>query len=139
MAGEPGAAFHYASANFNILGLLVQTVSGQPFDDYLTQHVFGPLEMADSHTTRSAARADNAAADYARWFGAWWLQTDVPAPATGMPSSTMYASAADLSHELIALLDGGRYGDARILQPGSGEAMFEPRVQVDGSTRYAMG
>ncbi|MET3172509.1 UNVERIFIED_ORG: hypothetical protein ABIB52_000333 [Arthrobacter sp. UYCu721] len=40
---------------------------------------------------------------------------------------------------LTALLDGGRYGDARILQPGSVEAMFEPRVQVDESKGYAMG
>ena len=139
LAGEPGAGFRYASANFNILGLLVQTVSGQPFGDYLAQHVFRPLEMAHSHPTRAGARADNAAAGYSRWFGAWWRQTDVPAPTTGMPSSTLYSSAEDLSHELMALLDGGRYGAARILQPGSVEAMFEPRVQVDGSKRYAMG
>jgi CubicO group peptidase (beta-lactamase class C family) len=139
LAGEPGKAFHYASANFNILGLLVQTVSGQPFGDYMVQHVFGPLEMAHSHPTRAAARADNAAAGYHRWFGSFWLRTDVPAPATGMPSSTMYASADDLGHELTALLDGGRFGDARILQPDSVAAMFEPSVQVDGSKRYAMG
>ncbi|MEO5778161.1 MAG: serine hydrolase domain-containing protein, partial [Arthrobacter oryzae] len=139
LAGEPGTAFRYASANFNILGLLVQTVSGQPFGDYLKQHVFGPLEMADSHPTRAQANAGNAAAGYSRWFGAWWQQTDVPAPTTGMPSSTMYASAEDLSHELMALLDGGRYGNARILQPASVETLFEPQVHVIGSTRYAMG
>ncbi|MDR6415643.1 serine hydrolase domain-containing protein [Pseudarthrobacter sulfonivorans] len=139
LAGEPGAAFHYASANFNILGLLVQTVSGQPFGDYLKQHVFGPLEMAHSHPTRAAARGDNAAAGYSLWFGSFWRQTDVPAPTTGMPSSTLYASAEDLGHQLTALLDGGRYGDARILEPGSVAAMFEPRVQVDGAKGYAMG
>lgn len=139
LAGEPGAAFHYASANFNILGLLVQTVSGQPFGDYLEQHVFGPLQMAHSHTTRAAARADNAADGYSLWFGSFWQQTDVPAPTTGMPSSTLYASAQDLGHQLAALLDDGRYRDARVLQPGSVKAMFEPRVQVDGSKWYAMG
>ncbi|MCO4273078.1 beta-lactamase family protein [Pseudarthrobacter sp. HLT3-5] len=139
LAGEPGEAFRYASANFNILGLLVQTVSGQPFGDYLEQHVFGPLEMAHSHPTQAAARADNAAAGYALWFGSFWRQTNVPAPTTGMPSSTLYASAEDLGHQLIALLDGGRYGDARILRPGSVAAMFEPGVQVDGSKGYAMG
>lgn len=139
LAGTPGVAFGYANANFNILGLLVQTVSGQPFGDYMEQHVFGPLEMAHSHPTRAAARADDAAAGYSRWFGSFWLQTDVPAPTTGMPSSTMYASAEDLGHMLTALLDGGQYGDARILQPDSVAAMFEPRVQVDGSKGYAMG
>lgn len=139
LAGEPGAAFHYASANFNILGLLVQTVSDQPFGDYLEQHVFGPLQMAHSHPTRAAARADNAADGYSLWFGSFWQQTNVPAPTTGMPSSTLYASAQDLGHQLTALLDDGRFRDARILQPGSVKAMFEPRVQVDGSKWYAMG
>jgi CubicO group peptidase (beta-lactamase class C family) len=139
LAGEPGGAFRYASANFNILGLLVQTVSGQPFGDYMEQHVFEPLDMDHSHPTRAAARADNAAAGYSLWFGSFWRQTDVPAPTTGMPSTTMYSSAEDLGHELTALLDGGRYGEARILLPESVKTMFEPRVQMDGSKGYAMG
>ncbi len=139
LARKPGEAFHYANANYNILGLLVQTVSGQPFGQYLEDHVFGPLDMAHSYPASAAARAGNAAAGYSRWFGSFWRQTDVPAPSSGMPSSTLYASAEDLGHELIALLDGGRYGTAQVLRPGSVEAMFEPRVQVEGSKEYAMG
>jgi CubicO group peptidase (beta-lactamase class C family) len=139
LAGEPGEAFHYASANFNILGLLVETVSGQPFRDYLKQRVFGPLQMTHSHPTRADARADGAADGYSRWFGSFWQQTDVPVPAAGMPSSTLYASAGDLGNMLTALLDGGRYGSARILRAGSVATMLEPRVQVDGSKGYAMG
>ena len=139
LAGAPGAAFGYANANFNILGLLVQTVSGQPFGDYIEQHVFDPLGMDHSHPSRAAARTDNAAAGHSLWFGTFWRQTEVPAPTTGMPSSTMYASAEDLGHELIALLNEGQYRDRRILKPESVKAMFEPRVQVDGSKMYAMG
>ncbi|MDR6507204.1 serine hydrolase domain-containing protein [Arthrobacter oryzae] len=139
LAGEPGEGFRYASANFNVLGLLVQTVSGQPFGDYMEQHVFGPLGMAHSHTTREAARADNAAAGYSLWFGAFWRQTDVPAPSTGMPSTTMYASAEDIGRELIALLDEGRFGGRAILQPESVDALLTPRARVDESKEYAMG
>ncbi|WP_104173519.1 serine hydrolase [Arthrobacter sp. Y81] len=139
LAGEPGEAFRYASANFNVLGLLVQTVSGQPFGAYMEQHVFGPLGMAHSHPTRAAAREDNMASGYSLWFGAFWRQTDVPAPSTGMPSTTMYASAEDLGHELVALLGEGRYGDRSLLQPESVHALLTPRVRVDGSKEYAMG
>ncbi|WP_163165471.1 serine hydrolase domain-containing protein [Arthrobacter sp. Alg241-R88] len=139
LAGEPGRRFHYASANYNILGVLVETVSGQPFGDYLKQHVFGPLNMVHSHPTRAAARSDNAAAGQSRWFSSFWLQTDVPAPTAGMPSSTMHSSAEDLGHELIALLNGGRYGGARILKPESVAAVFEPRTRVDEAKGYAMG
>ncbi|MBT2535356.1 serine hydrolase [Arthrobacter sp. ISL-69] len=139
LAGEPGEAFRYASANFNVLGLLVQTVSGQPFGDYMEQHVFGPLGMAHSHPTRAAAREDNMASGYSLWFGAFWRPTDVPAPSTGMPSTTMYASAEDLGHELVALLGEGRYGDRPLLQPESVDALLTPRARVDGSKEYAMG
>jgi CubicO group peptidase (beta-lactamase class C family) len=139
LAGAPGTAFGYANANFNILGLLVQAVSGQPFGDYIEQHVFDPLDMHHSHPTRAAAKSDNAAAGHSLWFGSFWRQTEVPAPTTGMPSSTMYASAEDLGRELIALLNEGQYRDRRILKPESVKAMFEPRVQVDGSKMYAMG
>lgn len=138
LEGNPGEAFGYSNANYNILGLLVQTVSGQPFGEYMEEHVFAPLAMAHSHTTRSAAQADNVAAGYSLWFGSWWRQTDVPAPTTGMPSTTMYSSAEDLGHELIALMGGGRFAEQRILSPESTEAILAPRVRVDDSKQYAM-
>ena len=139
LAGVPGEAFGYANANFNILGLLVQTVTGQPLGDYMRQHVFEPLGMDHSHSTRADARADGAAAGHSLWFGTFWQQTEVPAPTSGMPSSTMYSSANDLGQELIMLLNEGQYRDHRILQPDSVKTMLEPGVQVDGSKMYAMG
>lgn len=139
LAGAPGDSFRYASANFNILGLLVQTVSGQPFGGYMEQHVFGPLGMVHSHPTRAAANSDQAAAGYSLWFGSFWRQTEVPAPTTGMPSSTMYSSAEDIGRELTALLDGGRYRGRAFLRPESVETLLEPAVQIDESKGYAMG
>ena len=139
LAGAPGEAFGYANANFNILGLLVQTVSGQPFGEYMREHVFGPLGMDHSHATRAAARADGAAFGYSRWFGSIWQQTDAPAPTTGMASSTMYASANDLGQELLMLLDEGSCKGRRVLQPGSVRAMLTPAVRIDETKMYAMG
>lgn len=45
---EPGTHFHYGYS-FEILGALVEAVSGKSFGDYLKEHVFTPLNM--SHTT----------------------------------------------------------------------------------------
>jgi CubicO group peptidase (beta-lactamase class C family) len=139
LEGDPGEAFGYSNANYNILGLLVQAVSGQPFGEYMDEHVFAPLNMAHSHTTRTAAQEDGAAHGYSLWFGSMWRQTDVPAPTTGMPSTTMYASAEDLGRELTALLDEGRYGDNHVLRPESVKEMLTPRVRIDESRQYAMG
>jgi CubicO group peptidase (beta-lactamase class C family) len=139
LAGVPGEAFGYANANFNILGLLVQTVSGQPFGDYMRQHVFEPLGMDHSHPTRALARADGAAAGHALWFGSFWQQTEVPAPTTGMPSSTMCASADDLGQELTMLLDDGQYRGRRILRPDTVQTLLKPAVRIDAQKMYAMG
>lgn len=46
-----GATFQYANANYDLLGLLVQTVSAQPYEDYIQQQIFAPLEMRHAHTT----------------------------------------------------------------------------------------
>ncbi|MEV7607542.1 serine hydrolase domain-containing protein [Paenarthrobacter sp. NPDC089322] len=139
LARTPGESFGYANANYNILGLLVQTVSGRPFGDYMEENVFGPLDMTHSHPTRASALQDNVAAGHSLWFGSLWRQTEVPAPSTGMPSTTMYSSAEDLGHELMALLNRGQYGDTRILRQESVDAMFRTGVSVDESKGYAMG
>jgi hypothetical protein len=105
----------------------------------MRQHVFGPLGMSHSHPTRAAARMDGAAYGYSRWFGSFWQQTEVPAPTTGMPSSTMYSSANDLGQELLMLLDEGSFEGRRVLQPESVRTMLTPAIRIDESKMYAMG
>lgn len=44
---EPGEQWHYSIA-VDVTGLVVQRLSGQPFDQYLQEHIFGPLGMVDT-------------------------------------------------------------------------------------------
>lgn len=44
---EPGDQWHYSIA-VDVTGLIVQRLSGQPFNDYLKQHIFEPLGMVDT-------------------------------------------------------------------------------------------
>lgn len=44
---EPGTRWHYSIA-VDITGLVVQRISGQPFDEYLQEHMFAPLGMQDT-------------------------------------------------------------------------------------------
>ena len=45
---EPGTQYQYSNTNFNIAGLIVEQVSGEPFWSFLTRRVLKPLGM--SHT-----------------------------------------------------------------------------------------
>jgi CubicO group peptidase (beta-lactamase class C family) len=41
----PGTAYSYSNSGFVVLGAIVQQVSGQPYWDYMRQHVFAPAGM----------------------------------------------------------------------------------------------
>ncbi len=57
-----GASFEYANTNYSVLGLIVQTVSGQPYETYMQQHLFAPLQMSHSFAREQDARKDGAGA-----------------------------------------------------------------------------
>ena len=44
---DPGTAYVYGPA-IDVLGALIQRVSGMPLEDFLQQHLFGPLNMSDT-------------------------------------------------------------------------------------------
>jgi CubicO group peptidase (beta-lactamase class C family) len=44
---EPGARWQYSVA-YEVLGLVIQRLSGQSCDEYLHDHMFGPLHMKDT-------------------------------------------------------------------------------------------
>ncbi len=41
----PGSTFIYSDINFEVLGALVERVSGESLDQYAAKHIFGPLGM----------------------------------------------------------------------------------------------
>jgi len=47
LAFQPGSNFRYSTA-VDVLGYLVQVVSGLPFEDFLKQHIFDSLGMVDT-------------------------------------------------------------------------------------------
>jgi len=42
---EPGEKFRYSNTGYLLLGTIIERVSGQSFEDYLTEKIFAPLEM----------------------------------------------------------------------------------------------
>ena len=54
---EPGVQWHYSVAT-DLVGLVVERLSGQPLDEYLTEHVFKPLDMVDTSFALPADKTD---------------------------------------------------------------------------------
>jgi CubicO group peptidase (beta-lactamase class C family) len=134
---EPGEVFEYSNANYEILGLLVQTVSGQSYEAYLQEHIFRPLDMRHSYAL--AAKAPDLAVGYRYWFGRPIAAPNLPVPRVHIPSAMLISTAEDIGHYLIVQMNGGRYGDIQVLSAQGIAELHRPVAPAwDGAT-YAMG
>ncbi len=64
-----GTTYQYSNINYSIAGLVVEEVAGQPYGDYVTQHIFAPLDMRHSFTSRDQAVADGLSDGHTYLFG----------------------------------------------------------------------
>lgn len=125
-----GATYEYANTGYMILGLLIQEVSGQPYEAYLSEHLFAPLQMSQAYTDLDEAKAHGLASGYRYWFGVP-LAGEMAVDRSALPSGGhMSASVEDMAHFLIANLNGGRFGDSSILSPEGIAAMLDPIIPI---------
>lgn len=61
---SPGTEWSYSVAT-DVLGRLVEVISGKPFDEFLAEEIFAPLGMTDTAFFVDDDRADRFAANYA--------------------------------------------------------------------------
>jgi hypothetical protein len=103
------------------------------------EHLFAPLEMQQTFTDWTQARAHGAASGHRYWFGVP-MASDLPVNRANLPAGAhTSASAEDVAHFLIAQLNGGRFGTTALLSPASIAEMQQPVIpQGDGQNFYAM-
>ncbi len=60
---SPGTAWNYSNST-DVVGYLVEVISGQRLDTYLQEHIFGPLGMVDTGFWVRPEQADRLATNY---------------------------------------------------------------------------
>jgi len=129
--------FQYSNINYTIAGLIVEEVSGQSYGDYVSQHIFEPLDMYHSYASRELALADGLSDGHLDMFGrAFRSERGMPAPY--LPTGGLISSAEDMSRYLIAQLNDGRYGDVKLLSAKGIAELHTPAIPF-GEGYYAMG
>jgi CubicO group peptidase (beta-lactamase class C family) len=126
-----GSKFEYSNTNYNLLGQIVEAASGQPYTDYVQQHIFDPLEMRHSYTSKSEAQRNGLAMGHRYWFGFPMPAPNLSVPTASIPSGQLISSSEDMAHYLIAQLNGGRYGDVQILSPAGMDEMQRGAAEIN--------
>lgn len=120
LAFEPGSKWQYGPG-LSVAGRVVEIVSGKPFDQFLAERIFTPLEMTQTsfHPTEEQLKrlallyqptADKK--DIER--GNYWLY-EVTADTSPNPSGGLYSTAGDLVRFYQMVLNGGDLNGKRIL------------------------
>lgn len=61
---EPGSRFQYSNPAFNGLALIIEKVTGEKWQDYITEHIFSPAGMDESTITDGPHPQDGVAHAY---------------------------------------------------------------------------
>lgn len=133
-----GQGYEYANENYDTLGLIVQTVSGMSYEDYVRAKIFDPLQMHHSAAMISDPAVADIATGYRQWLF-WPLAFDAPYPRSTTPAGFLISSAEDMAHYLVAQLNGGSYDKQQLVSPHGIDALHTPGAKINNSEAYGMG
>ncbi len=142
---QPGSRWNYA-LNTDVLARLVEVVSGQRFDRFLTDRIFEPLGMVDTHFELPESKQDRLAQLYERASDTELVpDPDSTRSYMGKPGyysggAGLLSTAADYWRFCQMLLNGGELNGHRLLSPKSVELMSMDHLSgVPGGFPWASG
>ncbi len=121
LVAQPGTEWHY-SVGMDVLGRLVEAVSGMSFGEFLRERVFDPLGMHDTGFFVPDAKVERFAANYGPEEGGGMRLIDAPGtsayrepPSLEMGGAGLVGTVADYFRFAQMLLNGGEYHGTRLL------------------------
>lgn len=123
---SPNERWEYANTGYILLGIIIETVSGKSYGEFLTQRIFKPLGMNRTRYNEPVGNAENRALGY-DWLNERFEQS--PYFAGGYAAGALISTAGDLAKWAQAL-------DAqRLLKPSSYEQIWMPVKLSNGQPR----
>lgn len=146
----PGDKEKYSNAGFALLGYLVETISGQPLEDYLQENIFKPLKMnqtsfyidklEDKKQARCYTYTNKTKHQLCPGDGDGNLLPAGMLPQIGFNEHALYSyptladgmirtSVNQLANFMIAMMNGGRFEQTQMLREQTVREMLTGRKQ----------
>lgn len=147
----PGTQWSYSNSGYVVLGLIVATVSGKPFQDFLRDRIFTPLKMKETLAyVNGVNEVPQRAYGYSKTGGAF-VETDQSATSATLGDGGVYSNLEDLArwddalahHSLLSVqemqlaLTPATLADGSVPQWASGPADTNP--QSGRAVSYGFG
>ncbi len=132
LIAQPGEYYEYSDLGADVLGFVVEAVSGQRLDEFLDARVFAPLKMADTHFRPDPSLRGRIAPTELTPPRGYPLRGEVHdenAYALGGVAghAGIFSTASDLAIFAQMLLNGGTYNSTRIVADST-VALFTKRA-----------
>jgi CubicO group peptidase (beta-lactamase class C family) len=126
---------------------LVERLSGESFDAFLSERILGPLDMVDTGFSVTADQADRLASCYACTAADPLVEVDAPATSSYLTPPTylsggggLVSTAADYLRFALMLLNGGELDGQRVLGRKTVEYMTVNHLPTGGDlARWGSG
>jgi CubicO group peptidase (beta-lactamase class C family) len=135
---EPGKGYEYCNLNFNMIGTIIEKVSGERFDAYIQKHILEPLQLYGGYYVNGLDKSKFANIyEYQPDAAKFVLSPNAYAPRTAevaayemgystpifSPTGGMKISAKDLATYMMMHANFGKYNGVRIISKKSSKRM----------------
>ncbi len=134
LAYKPGTKYIYTTLGYNLLGSIIENVSGQSFADYLQKNIFEPAQMNATILDYQKTIIPHRAGMYDR--NRYRILENAPLAdlSNKYPGGGLLATSNDLLRFAISLLEG------RLIEPRTLDSMLVPtRLQSGTLINYGLG
>jgi CubicO group peptidase (beta-lactamase class C family) len=128
---EPGERWRYSNSGMLLLGVVIESVTGQDYFDYIREHIYGPAGMTNSDCYEMDYPVENLAIGYSpKPESEWgWQNNYFKHSIKGGPAGGGFSTVGDLHRFALAILGG------KLVSKKSLDIMWEPQ----GSDYYGYG
>jgi len=124
----PGQVNIYSNYGYALAALVVEEISGMPFDQYVEKNIFEPLGMTDSRYLLAPPLPENMATGYLYQAGG-----QIPQPVdydSDYPGGSIISTAENMAHFILAHLQDGCYHGACIMQAATLAEMHRQQAKT---------
>ena len=147
---RPGSGYEYCNLNYNLLGIVIEKLSGERFDHYIARHILEPLDIEGSFcfnsvdSTRCASLYSWQSGVFVHRPEAYRLVPDLDSYVPGVstvrlsPAGGMKITALDLAKYMLMHINYGKspLSSQRVMSKRSAKAM--QAVHTPGDVTYGL-
>jgi CubicO group peptidase (beta-lactamase class C family) len=141
-AYPPDYLFAYCNLGIDLVGVIVERVSGETFIDYVDRHILDPLRMERASFVPLSSRSDLEPSLVAKAHRRGVRASFDEPPLRDIPAGSLNASASGLARFMLMVLGGGELDGRRIVEAATLAEMLSPQngeVELDFGFEIGIG